>query len=200
MRKISDLHHKNIVVYDLEISNVIDGKNITWNDKDKMGISVGCLFDYLDGDMKVYLSENMHELATRLENADIITGFNINDFDHKLLEATLKIDGLARRLQSKSYDLLPEVRKSTGQVFPKGCKLDNVLEATFGMQKTQNGADAPLMHQRGEIAKLITYCVADVRRERMCFEEAYVSNYLKTPMHGMHQMRNPLDLLKVNQG
>ena len=44
-RSLKDLMGKNIVVYDLEIKRTIDKINVGWKDFDKMGISVGVLFD-----------------------------------------------------------------------------------------------------------------------------------------------------------
>jgi hypothetical protein len=51
-----ELIGKNIVVYDMEIKNVIDGmvvdpstgqqKKLTWNDHHLMGMSCGVLWDY----------------------------------------------------------------------------------------------------------------------------------------------------------
>lgn len=189
-RSLSDLRGKNVVVYDLEIKNVIDGKDVTWKTYDKMGISVGCLFDYETGDSHVYLDDNISELTRRLNDAQLIVGFNILEFDNKLLQATT--GGLSLDTASRCYDLLKEVRRSTGQQFPKGCKLNNVLEGTFGMQKTEDGADAPIFYQQHQMGKLISYCLQDVRRERICFEYAYLNGILKTPLHGEHKMRFPL--------
>ena len=190
-RKVSDLYGKNIVVYDLEIKQVIDHKNVTWNDFDKMGISVGCIFDYRDGDYKVYLDDNLYSLNKRLKEADIVVGFNILKFDNKLLSATLMEHEIK---EEKCYDLLKEVRISTGSHMPKGCKLDEVLKATFGlhMLKTANGAEAPIMYQDGRMGELISYCLADVRRERIVFEYAYQFGHLKTETHGIHAMRSPI--------
>jgi DEAD/DEAH box helicase domain-containing protein len=189
MRKISDLHGRNIVIFDLEIKATIDGKSVKWTDYDKMGISVGCLFDYRTGDNHVYMDENMGDLVDRLQDAELISGFNIIGFDIPLLTATTHRPVML----GKIYDILKEVRRSTGVPFPKGCSLNEVLNSTFGIEKTENGSDAPLFYQRGEISKLITYCLADVRRERMAFEHAYLHGSLSTATHGIHEMRNALD-------
>lgn len=191
MKKITDLHGKNIVVYDLETKSAIGpGTGVGWDDHDKMGISVGCLFDYETGDSHVYLEDNLKQLADRLNRADLVVGYNIIGFDNKLVKATIGVEVVAN-----CYDMLVHVRKATRQQFPKGCKLNDVLAATFGMQKTEDGADAPLFFQRGEMGKLVTYCLADVRRERMAFEHAYLNGHLKTPTHGIHNMLDPLSII-----
>jgi hypothetical protein len=191
-RSIADLRGKNIVVYDLEIKNIIDQVKIGWKDFDKMGISVGCLFDYQTGENHVYMDDNIHEMGKRICDADIVVGFNILAFDNNLLYHTIGV----RPADNKCYDLLKEVRRSTGREYPKGCNLNEVLSATFGMKKTEEGADAPIFYQQKKFGKLTTYVLADVRRERMCFEQAYVIGVLKTATNGLHEMRNPLEMLK----
>lgn len=196
MKSLSDLRGKNIVVYDLEIKNTIDGHNVTWKDFHKMGVSVGCLFDYQTGDTHIYMDDNLEELWSRLMRADIVVGFNITNFDNRLLVASLPRN--PERNESaifpRCYDLLTEVRKPTKQPFPKGCNLNEVLNATFGMAKTEDGADAPIFYQQNRLGKLISYCLADVRRERLAFEFAYLNGHLKTATHGIHPMRNALEV------
>lgn len=187
LKKISDLHGKNIVVFDLEIKNTIGDNGVSWTTYDKMGISVGCLFDYKTGENMVYCDDNIELMAQRIEEADLVVGFNIIGFDNNLLFANFK--GI---VIPPCYDLLKEVRRSTGKQLPKGCNLNEVLSATFGMQKTEDGAQAPIMYQEGRMGELISYCLADVRRERMCFEQAYVHGFLKTATHGIHDMECPL--------
>lgn len=198
MKSLKDLQGKNIVVYDLEIKNVIDGKNVTWSTYGKMGISVGCLFDYETGDSHTYLDDNIDDLYDRLSRAEIITGYNIKGFDNPLIASQSHVKRID--LDSKSYDMLEHVRLGMGyregHRYPSGCKLNDVLSATFGMQKTEDGADAPIFYQEKKMGKLISYCLADVRRERLAFEYAYLHGHLKTPSHGTHTMQNALEMLR----
>lgn len=187
MKKLSDLHKKNIVVFDCEIKNTIGTNGVNWTTFDKMGISVACLFDYETGDNTVYLEDNLQELKNRLDRAEVIVGYNIIKFDNPLVAATLKCENT---WDHKCYDMLVEVRKSTGQAMPKGCKLDDVLHATFGIKKTEDGAQAPIMYQNGKIGRVVSYCLADVRRERMVFEQSYLTGEVKTIVNGIHKMRD----------
>ena len=156
----------NIVVYDTEIENIIDGKEITWNDHAKMGFSVGCLYDFLTDDYSVYLKPDIQELANRLNRADLVVAFNQIGFDNRLMIAM----GADLRADLPNYDMLVESRKSIGwepsQKFPSGMKLDDHLEATFGKEhmKTGHGEKAPIWWQEGKYAQVISYCLADVKR------------------------------------
>lgn len=183
-----------VLTFDLEIKNVIDGKLIGWKDYDKMGISVGVAHDSLTNDFKVYMDDNIHHLGMDLENADIVTGFNIKGFDIPLLEAVL-----GRQLQFRGmiYDILEHSRNAVGlRQFAKGLKLDNHLEATFGSEgmKTAHGAEAPIMWQEKRIGELISYCIRDVSCEKRLFNHIALSLPVKTEMHGEKKLRSPIEL------
>lgn len=179
---------KNIVVYDCEIENDVDGKKVTWARKDLMGLSVACLFDYRSGDFEVYFKEDIQRLAARLNEADLVVGFNILGFDNELVRAQggdLKPDS-----ELKHYDLLEWSRKSVGWTpnakFPTGLKLDDHLEATFGrdFMKTEDGALAPKMWRDGKRGQVVSYCLADVRREKALFEHVWEFGWAGTKTHG----------------
>lgn len=182
---------KNIVVFDLEIKNVIDGQNITWADHAKMGISVGVAYFFKTDEFKVYLDDNVKELAEELNNADIVSGFNIVHFDLPLLKATT---GIKSPEPSQVYDLLVESRVAgTIDKFSKGMRLDDHLSGTFGQmfKKTEDGAQAPIMFQNGHHGRLISYCIADVKREMMLFDHVYRGNAIRTLNHGWRRLRDP---------
>lgn len=193
------LNGKNIVVFDCEIENDVDGTIVTWNRKDLMGFSVGCLFDYRTGDYGVYFKEDIGRFADRLNTADLIVGFNILGFDNELIRAQggpLKPDD-----ELSHYDLLEWSRRSIGwtpaKSFPRGMRLDDHLQATFGSQfmKTEDGALAPKMWRDGRRGEVVSYCLADVRREKTLFEHVVTKGFAKTAMHGERKF----DLSKVNK-
>jgi predicted PolB exonuclease-like 3'-5' exonuclease len=180
------------VVFDLEIKNVIDGKNITWNDKDKMGISVGVA--RVGDDYKVFMDDNLNELVELLEGAEMVSGFNIIGFDIPLLEATI-----GRKLKlSVVYDMLEISRMAVGwspgkpySKYPIGLKLNDHLSEMFGDQKTEDGADAPLFWQQGKLGRLISYCVSDVQKEWRLFEHMHFHGYVRTKTHGEQKVITP---------
>lgn len=192
-----NLAGKNIVVYDLEIEHVIDGKNVTWSTFDKMGLSVGCLYDFRTDDYSVYFKREIQDLCGRLnETGTMIVAFNQIGFDNKLLRALggdLKPDS-----ELNNYDMLLESRRSVGwqegMRFRSGLKLDDHLEATFGkdQMKTAHGELAPQWWMQGRRAEVVTYCLADVKRERMLFQHIVDFGWAKTKVHGKQVFRNPL--------
>jgi len=189
MLKLQPPHGRNIIVYDLEIKEPIEGP-VTWDRHDLMGISVGVAYHYLTGEFKVYMDDNIPELAAHLHQAEIISGFNIISFDNRLLDATIGAKGdLERVLNLKSYDLLVESRKASGwtpaKQFPKSMRLDDHLKETFGPDwvKTASGGEAPLMWKNRELGRLVSYCIDDVKRECMLFEHVWHGRPVKTPLH-----------------
>lgn len=192
------LEGKNIVVFDCEIANEIDGTLVTWGRKDLMGFSVGCLYDYLTGDYHVYFKNDIHRLADRLNCADLCVGFNILGFDNELIRA--QGGELLPDDELQTYDLLVYSRMSMGwtpeQRFPKGMRLDDHLKSTFGnyFMKTEDAAQAPAMWRAGRIGEVVTYCLADVRREKALFEYVVEHGWAKTETHGKRQF----DLSKVH--
>jgi len=192
------LQGKNIVVFDCEIENDVDGKIVTWDRKDLMGFSVGCTFHYATGDWGVYFKEDIQSLAELLNQADLVVGFNILGFDNELIRA--QGGNLWPDHELDHYDLLEQSRKAMGwtpaQRFPKGMRLDDHLEATFGegFMKTEDGALAPKMWRDGRRGEVVTYCLADVRREKMLFEHVVENGWAKTQAHGKRQF----DLSKVH--
>ena len=180
------------------VKKPIEGE-VTWARHDLMGISVAVAFHYLTGEFHVFMDDNIAELPALLQQANVVSGFNIIGFDVPLVNATVKqLSEVPMYTRADNiYDLLLESRIANGwrhgDKFPSGMKLDDHLRGTFGQDamKTANGAEAPLMWKRGELGKLISYCIDDVKRECMLFERAYAGIPLKTEIHGWAQLRNP---------
>lgn len=193
-RSVSDLVGKNIVVFDCEIENVIDSVKIGWKDFHKMGLSVGVIYDYQTGDYSVYLKNDVQDLCDRLNRADLVVAFNQEGFDLPLLAGSGGILG-----EVNNYDMLKYSRFSLGWTpkdrFPSGLTLDNHLEAIFGKEnmKTMHGSEAPIEWQKGNAGKVITYCIADVRREKSLLEHIYVTGKISSLAHGQRD----IDISKI---
>ena len=194
-----DLKGRNIVVFDLEIKNEIkDG--VSWKDFGKMGISVGCSFNFATNDYKVFMDDNIHELAEDLDKAELAVGFNTLGFDVPLLEniACLKL------IKDHHYDILFHSRKAHGGgSFVKGFKLDNHLAGTFGKEwmKTGNGAMAPVWYQEKRMGKLITYCLDDVKREAKLFKYLWENGSVKLDSYGeLKFLKKPQDFIEDLKG
>jgi DEAD/DEAH box helicase domain-containing protein len=176
MRTLNDLRGKNIVVYDLEIKATIEEAG-GWRAYSKMGVSVGCAFDYRSMRYRVFMDDNLTELVLRLnEPSTLIIAFNHISFDNPLLRAScdvkLKPDNLLH-----NFDMLLVSRRGAGPGLERtpGFKLDDHLEALRLPKKTGDGAMAPLLWKQGKIGQLVDYCCNDVYCERNLFENMWMT-------------------------
>lgn len=186
----------DIICLDAEIKVPIAGE-VTWSSYDKMGISVAVIYDFKDGEFKIYMDDNLNELVDRINSADLVTGFHIDGFDIPLIKA---VSG--REVRPKTYDMLFHARRATGWAptarFPSGMRLDDLLRETFGPHfcKTADGAQAPHMYQQNKLGRLISYCVADVHREKTLFEHVWDRKPVHSANHRDLTLKHPLEILK----
>lgn len=161
------------VVVDVEIAKTIEEVG-GWDNTEKMGISVACLWQYRDQRMRVYGPDDVVALRERLLTADRISGFNHFRFDFPVIWGMPKADwttenSLVAQLAPKTDDLLRRIWQAL-RLDPDnfrgsthgGWKLDTVAQATLGVGKTGNGADAPKWYQAGQIQRVVDYCCSDV--------------------------------------
>ena len=151
----------NVLAYDLEVmNNLVDPKKkkpgeITFDDYDKMGISVLTIWDFR---MKrlIFLDRfdikegRAHEL---LNGCDLRIGFNNQHFDDNVITG---FTGTALR-QENCYDIKAEIVKVTKDKWTKG-KFSEICWETIGQKKEfGEGEMAPDLFQKGHFGKLFTY-------------------------------------------
>lgn len=158
------------VVVDVEIAKTV--KEVGgWEHTELMGVACAVVYEYQIDRFRVFGPADVEVLKERLLKADRVTGFNTFRFDFPV------IWGLPNRqrveeLRPKSNDLLARIWRSLGldeenfSDLHKGWGLDVVAKGTLGVGKSGYGGDAPLWFQAGNWARLVDYCLDDVRLER----------------------------------
>ena len=168
------------VVFDVEIAKTIEEVG-GWDNTEKMGVAVACLWQYQDQRMRIYGPDDVEALQDRLLSADRVSSYNGFLFDfpvvfkipkrdwiHPLNDDILYLKGM---VGLKSNDILRRIWISQGfnpdRWDPKmgGTKLDDVAGATIGSRKIGNGADAPKWYQAGLVQRVVNYCADDVAIE-----------------------------------
>lgn len=157
------------IVFDIETRNAF--QEVGKADPTLLDISVLCTYDSETGEYQSYLQEDLHKLWPILERADMLVTFNGDHFDIPLLNKYYSGD----LTKIKSLDLLKEVRKAIG--FRVG--LDNIASATLGKGKTAHGLEAIEWWKKGEVDKIIKYCLADVEVTKDVYEYALKNKKLK---------------------
>ncbi|MBU3668379.1 MAG: helicase [Candidatus Taylorbacteria bacterium] len=157
------------IVLDIETRNTF--QEVGKADPVLLDISVVCIYDSETDSYSSYLQENLPKLWPILEKADQIITFNGDHFDIPILNKYYPGD----LLQIKQLDLLKEVKKSLGHRVGLG----SIAEATLGVGKSGHGLDAIEWWKKGEIDKIIKYCIDDVKVTKGVYEYALEHKKLK---------------------
>lgn len=143
-----------------------------FEDFEGMGVSVICTLDTETGLPGVWLKDSFPAFSDYMRGK-IIGGFNNIRFDNALLNANgIEISG--------GYDLLREIWILLGLNPDKfsplshgGYSLQKLCESNLkGWGKTMDGVLAPVEWQRGNLGKVINYCMRDVLLTSMLFQRA----------------------------
>ena len=152
---------KNIIVLDLETQKSF--KEVGGKAKlDKLRISVAGLYDYQMDQYLTYEEKDLMQLDKRLQQVDLIIGFNIKRFDMPVLApyVFMPVENLP------VLDLMEIIEQVRGH----RVSLDSIAGPTLNQRKSGSGADAITLFQDGKIEELKHYCLDDVRLTRNIYE------------------------------
>ncbi len=162
---------KNIVYFDLETQrsfNDVGG----YAHKDRMGVSVAVTYSTRRGTYEIYGERDLHALGEELVRADLVVGWNHQQFDYPVLQPHV-FHTLAD--QTVNLDMMLDLETKLGFRL----KLDSVASATLGTGKTAGGLDALRWWQEyqrnGEfepLGRIAEYCACDVKVTRLVHEHA----------------------------
>lgn len=162
------------ITFDLETKNMFS--DVGTNNPVDLDISVVCIHDSLTDKYMSFLENQFKDLWPLLEQADILITWNGDHFDIPILNKYYPGD----LTKIKSVDLMKEVQLSMG----RRLKLDSVASATLGTNKSGHGLDAIEWWNKGEIDKLIKYCIDDVRITKELYDYAVNNKHLKYKDNG----------------
>jgi hypothetical protein len=160
----------DIVYFDLETQRTANDAG-GWHKKQDMKMSVGVTFSTALGEYRIYSERRVNELIEQLLRADLVVGFNVLNFDYKVLMGYTILD---LPHQVRTLDILAEIEKSIGSK----PKLDNIAMATLGIGKTAAGIDAIKWWREKRVFDIAQYCCFDVKVTRLLHEFAKASREL----------------------
>lgn len=111
-----------------------------------------------DGEFLVYREGELGEFFRRMEEADVVVGFNSLGFDYPALSSYYS--GNFEDLPS--LDMLEVVKKSVGH----RVSLDDLAKESLGIQKSGHGLDAIKYYHERDWESLEKYCLQDVKVTR----------------------------------
>lgn len=168
------------IVYDCEIVRCIPDRKAMpdpslaycrgWQDYIGMGISVIAAIDTESGVPRVFFADTLAAFAD-FTRGRILVGHSNHGFDDPLLRA----HGLWTA--AGSWDMLRKLRKAVGEpedfrggVTKGGRRVNDCARVNLnGLQKSDDGAHAPALWQRGKIAEVVDYCLRDAVIEYQLF-------------------------------
>jgi DEAD/DEAH box helicase domain-containing protein len=150
----------NEVVLDIETQNTFE--EVGGYNHDKLKISVIGVYFYETDEYLCYEEHELSALWQRLERSGRIIGYNTKGFDYLVMNEYYAGDFF----HFPSLDILEEIEKALGFRL----KLDHVAEATVGHGKSGHGLQAVEWWKKGEIEKIKTYCLDDVRVTKAVYE------------------------------
>ena len=155
------MHAKNIVYFDLETQKSADEVG-GWDKISRMGMSVGVTFSTARGDYRIYGEQQVNDLLTELQRADLVVGFNVLRFDYEVLHGYTILD----LRQLPTLDMMV----SMADALQHRLSLDSIASATFGVEKTAEGMQAIRWFKEGKLAEIAEYCCYDVKLTKMVHE------------------------------
>ena len=127
-------------------------------------VSVCGIYDYSTNEYSIYEEHELPKLASILQTADQIIGFNIKNFDFAVLQPYMNFD-----VNTLPYfDILEEIERVLGH----RVKLESVAQGTIGSGKSGNVLEALLYYKNGRMDLLKKYCLVDVRVTKEVYDFA----------------------------
>ncbi len=142
------------VLFDLETQK--SAKEVGgWSNSHRMLVAVGVVCHLQEGRFEVFDEAGVGDLIERLEQADLVVGFNIRRFDYAVLSGYTGVD-LNRILPT--LDLLEEVHRQLG----RRISLNALASETLGAEKSADGLQSLEWVRQGRLDLVEEYCRHDV--------------------------------------
>ncbi|KKU94456.1 MAG: hypothetical protein UY26_C0001G0008 [Candidatus Jorgensenbacteria bacterium GW2011_GWA1_48_13] len=171
------------IVFDIETKNSFQDVGGDQNVRDLL-VSVVGAYSYDEDKYYVFGENELGGLVPLLKRAGLLVGFSSKRFDIPVLEKHFDF----KLTSIPHFDILEEIEKSFGRRIGLGV----LAQANLGVGKTGHGLEAIEMYKRGEIEKLKSYCLQDVKITKEIFDLIRDKGYLWIPQ------RDLPDMVKLN--
>jgi DEAD/DEAH box helicase domain-containing protein len=175
------------VILDVETQKIFD--EVGGYFPDRLGISfvgVNVRHSYGEpGEFKSYFEKDLPKLFPLLEKADVIVGFNIDEFDMPTF--TSYYNGELSALPT--LDIMKRIKDSIGH----RVGLDAVAQETLGIGKTGDGLDAIKYFKAKDWKNLEKYCLQDVKVTRDLLDYGYSKGEVKFRNKWNRLITTPVD-------
>ena len=159
----------NVLFFDLETQHSFQEVGGRHN-LDKLLVSVAVTYSSLTGEFKSYTETQVLYLIEDLFSAGTVIGFNIINFDYRVLKPYTPKD----LTQLPTIDMLLHIRDKLGF----RVSLSSLARGTLDMDKSGEGLQAITWYREGKMDQLTTYCRDDVEITRKLYEYGREKGYV----------------------
>lgn len=169
----------NRIVFDIETKNSFADVGGDQN-VEKLDVSVVGAYSYDEDKYFIFDENELDKMAGLFKKAGLLIGFSSKRFDVPVLNKYFDFNLAA----ISHFDILEEIEKSFGRRVGLGV----LAEANLGIGKTGHGLEAIELYRRGEMDKLKSYCLQDVKITKEIFDLVRNQGYIWIPQRDNPQM------------
>ncbi|NQZ97278.1 MAG: DEAD/DEAH box helicase [Myxococcales bacterium] len=154
-----------------------------WHNAHLMRLALAVTYDSESGCFETFREADVEALMARLDDADLVVGFNVRSFDYRVLK------GYTDRDFSKlaTFDMLDAIHERLGFRLPLG----HLAEETLGVPKSADGLQSLEWWKQGRIDEIEAYCRSDVALLRDLLEFAETNGHLRFRTKNGERVRLP---------
>ena len=128
-----------------------------------LGVSLVGIYSYASNQYEAFLEPELAtKLGPRLQQAELLIGFNIRRFDLPVLQPYLPYPTATLPM----LDIMEEIVKHLGH----RVSLDSLAQATLGRGKSGSGLDALRWFKEGRFDLIAKYCLDDVKLTKEVYD------------------------------
>jgi DEAD/DEAH box helicase domain-containing protein len=158
-----------LVFFDLETQRSAEDVG-GWHNAHLMRVALAVLYDSRSATFETFPESRVPDLLKKLQEADLVVGFNIRRFDYQVLRGYTDLD-----LSTLStFDLLEAIHARLGFRLSLG----HLAEETLGAAKSADGLRALEWWKQGRLEEIERYCRLDVQLLRDLFQHAVAHGHL----------------------
>ena len=148
---------KRICFFDLETKKLFYevGGRYPISNTEKLGLAIAGII--IDGNLIFFTENDIENLFEIFESADLIVGYNILEFDYRVLNPYANYN-VQSKFKHKTMDMMLHIENLVKRKLP----LDSLARHTLGTSKTHNPMDIPIMWRNGKHQEVKYYLKNDL--------------------------------------
>ncbi len=154
-----------------------------WHNAHLMRVAVAVLYDARHDRFERFGEAEVAQLLARLQEAELVIGYNVRRFDYAVLRGYTDRDLSAL----PTFDMLDAVQRRLGFRLPLG----HLAEETLGVPKSGDGLQSLAWWREGRVAEVAAYCQRDVELLRDLLRHAERHGFLCFRTRGGERVRLP---------